>query len=204
MRTPVDTIELRSCLTCQNGLHEQCFAPVDSDSGRSMCCCSLAPVESIDVERNPVGRPLSNPEDITDPRSTGRKRAKALYPIFPGMTCEWAGLKYAGGGIEPIVGCAGNTIEEVKTGPTRGDRHHGPDKNTLNNGLGNVHRICTYCHNRWHAANDKYYPGKRPPASDPWLPIDPEGGPVKEHDRLTKATEEEIEASDQYWSQKKL
>jgi hypothetical protein len=36
-------------------------------------------------------------------------------------------------------------------------RHHGPDKSTLNNEVGNVHRICDYCHNRWHTLNDEGY-----------------------------------------------
>jgi len=36
-------------------------------------------------------------------------------------------------------------------------RHHGPDKNTLNNEKGNVHRICHSCHNRWHTLNDEDY-----------------------------------------------
>ena len=30
------------------------------------------------------------------------------------MLCEWAGLRYAGGGVVPIVGCAGNVIVESK------------------------------------------------------------------------------------------
>jgi hypothetical protein len=33
-------------------------------------------------------------------------------------------------------------------------RHHGPDKNTMNNSDGNVHRICAVHHNNWHAQND--------------------------------------------------
>lgn len=36
-------------------------------------------------------------------------------------------------------------------------RHHGPDKNTLNNDPGNVHRICHWHHNNWHALNDPDY-----------------------------------------------
>lgn len=118
------------------------------------------------------------------------------------MTCEWAGLRYAGGGVEPIVGCAGNTIEEVKTGPTRGDRHHGPDKNVLNNSPDNVHRICTFCHNRWHAANDRYYTEPRPSADQPWLPSSAHGE-CQPHDRATKATPEEIEENEKYWAAKK-
>jgi hypothetical protein len=95
--------------------------------------------------------------DLTDPQSTGRKRAKEMYPIPQGQTCEWAGLAKAGGGVVPIVGCIGYAASDI---------HHGPDKNTLNNakaskGIGmleNVHWVCSNCHNTWHAENDPYYP----------------------------------------------
>ena len=40
--------------------------------------------------------------EYSDPVSTGRKRAKEMYPIHAGMVCEWAGLKLAGGGVIPI------------------------------------------------------------------------------------------------------
>lgn len=56
--------------------------------------------------------------------------------------------KNCGGGQFPIVGCL-NGIQQA--------RHHGPDKNTLNNERGNVHRICHTCHNRWHTLNDENY-----------------------------------------------
>jgi len=56
--------------------------------------------------------------------------AKAA-PIKPGSVCEWAWLLQAGGGVVPIMGCPGRPAS---------DRHHGPDKNTLNN---NVGRTCT-------------------------------------------------------------
>jgi hypothetical protein len=121
-------------------------------------------------------------KDITeykDPVSTGRKRAAEMYPINPGMVCEWAGLKFAGGGVVPIVGCIGRAAT---------DRHHGPDKNTMNNAEGNVHRICAFCHNAWHGVNDPFY-GERPDPTKPFIPAE---GDVKEHDPLTKATTEEV------------
>lgn len=152
----------------------------------------------IEVERNAVGRPMAEPSEITDVTSTGRKRAAMLYPIFKNMKCEWAGLKYAGGGVEPIIGCAGNIIQPSK-GPDKGDRHHGPDKNVINNEPGNVHRICSKCHNRYHAKNNRYYTKPRPPADEPWLP-DPIHGECKPHDPTTKATPEEIEENEKYWS----
>lgn len=113
-----------------------------------------------------------------DAFSTGRKRAAIHYPflcrdcrhtkqqheesgkcskdncdcaLFRGLQCEWQGLKNVGGGKHPITGC----VEGVQT-----DRHHGPIKDTMRNELGNVHRICSVCHHRWHEINDYYYTEK--------------------------------------------
>ena len=118
-----------------------------------------------------IGRPqIANGADMKDPISTGRKRAALALPIMPGMVCEWAYLKSAGGGPEPIIGCIGYPAS---------DRHHGPNKATLDNttmenpaddGTWNLHAICDMCHNRWHAANDKYYDEPRPRENTVWLP----------------------------------
>jgi hypothetical protein len=184
------------CWGCVVGLHTECYDPqaqdsIDGDPELFTCCCSLRPAEvEAPVEKRLPGRPVLAPGDVTDPTSTGRKRAALMAPIFPGMVCEWAGLKYAGGGVEPIEGCDGNTIADVKKNAdlpegidSRGDRHHGPDKNTLNNELRvNLHRICSFCHNRWHARNDPHYAGTRPDAGQPWLPATE----WKEHDPVTK------------------
>lgn len=198
-----------SCWACVTGLHEECFdlTPVDDD-GYKCCCVHVKP--NTDFEAREIGRPVSAPEDITDVLSAGRKRAAMLYPIFDGMTCEWAGLKFAGGGVEPIIGCDNNKLSSKKGGEgelVQGDVHHGPDKNTLENSPGNAHRICAYCHHRWHAANDKYY-GKRPTREDgkidgtkPFLPLD-EHEWVK-HDDQTLATDEEIKENEIYWSSRK-
>lgn len=113
--------------------------------------------EGLDNEPAVRGRPpIDNGAEMKDPISTGRKRAAIAAPITVGMICEWAYLKEAGGGVEPITGC---------TGYPATDRHHGPNKATLDNttkespddsGKWNLHRICSMCHNRWHSANDKY------------------------------------------------
>lgn len=206
------TIELRACVYCIASLHEECIDPAERDDDLFECCCLRKPVTMVEIEeteRQGPGRPLLPPDQITDITSTGRKRAAALYPIFPGQVCEWAGLRYAGGGIEPIVGCRGNKIMEAKRNQdlpegidSRGDRHHGPDKNVLNNAPTNVHRICSYCHNRYHAKNNRYYTGPRPPAGEPWLP-DPQYGECLPHDPVTRASEEEIEQNEKEWSQRK-
>jgi len=65
----------------------------------------------IEIEKRDVGRPMAEPSDITDITSTGRKRAAMMYPIFKDMKCEWSGLRFAGGGVEPIIGCSGNIIQ---------------------------------------------------------------------------------------------
>lgn len=126
----------------------------------------------------PVGRPPKNVGEFSDPISSGRKRAADVAPISVGLVCEWAFLKSAGGGVEPIQGCLGNPAT---------DRHHGPDKSTLNNELGiNLHRICAYCHNRWHAANDQFYGPERPSDNSEWLPETVEWSPHNPDDKMNK------------------
>lgn len=93
-------------------------------------------------------RTYKDDSSLRDQQSTGRKRAAIAYPLNEEALCEWAGKKNCGGGDHPIVGCLGNLQQA---------RHHGPDKNTLNNERGNVHRICHTCHNRWHTLNDEGY-----------------------------------------------
>lgn len=150
------------CQPCAIGYHNECLRPEQLESGDFNCCCvSLLSYGKTadDEDEDGEGR-------VNDNLTTGRKRAGRLNPILPGMTCEWAGLRYAGGGIVPIVGCSGNTIAKVKSNKdlpegvdARGALHHGPDKTTMNNAPGlNLHRICEICHHRWHALNDRYYP----------------------------------------------
>ena len=119
-----------------------------------------------------MGRPPKSGDEFTDAESTGRKRAAELLPTetLNTMICEWALLERAGGGQNPITGCHGNRAT---------DRHHGPDKNTLNNERRkNLHAICSYCHNLWHAKNDSTYEGERPKGDTPWVPL----GEFEEHD----------------------
>lgn len=201
-------MEIATCWACICGLHEECYDMAPVDEMYKCCCLEIRESDTLAVGRE-IGRPVSSPEDITDVLSAGRKRAAMLYPIFDGMLCEWSGLKNAGGGVVPIIGCNGNKLSSKKGGEgdlVQGDVHHGPDKNTLENGAGNAHRICAFCHHRWHAANDKYY-GKRPTKEDgkidgtkPFLPL-PEYEWVK-HDPETLATEEEIEENEIYWNTK--
>lgn len=122
-----------------------------------------------------------------DARSTGRKRAAKLYPIEVGQVCDWAWSKQCGGGVVPIVGCTGRPAEHI---------HHGPDKSTFNNEPTNISRVCTYCHNRWHAANDPFYVGVRPEQGQPYLPIVPDGKTIHSTEERVAATREEIFANE--------
>lgn len=135
-----------------------------------------------------IGRPTLTAEEMKDPVGSGRRRAERLTPIPEDYLCEWTLLQNAGGGVVPIVGCAGNMAT---------DRHHSPDKSTLNNHVGlNLHRICTTCHSRWHALNDPMY-GERPANNLDYFPL-PEHKWVI-HDRLTRATPEQVQQNEAWW-----
>lgn len=195
-------------MACVVGLFEECHNPEVLEDGWIIpCAVRFKFIEEEQVQKAPVGRGHKDPSEITDIVSTGRKRAAAIAPIMTGMRCEWAGLRWAGGGIQPIVGCAGNTLAQVKRNEdlpegidSRGELQHGPDKSTLNNTPGvNLHRICASCHHRWHEMNDPGYSGERPDAHLQWVP----DVPYYAHDPLTKATSDEQALSEAWWGQTK-
>lgn len=142
------------CGPCIRSLHDACK---EGD-----CSCNHVALEIQETEEDEETKQVStrvrrNKPDaaLTDQQSTGRKRAAKLYPLDDEAPCEWqdaSPVNPKGGGTKPItVGCK-NKVQQA--------RHHGPDKNTLNNEPGNVHRICHWHHNNWHAANDAdYQPG---------------------------------------------
>jgi hypothetical protein len=184
------------CFGCRAGFHNEC-EHVWLEVIEQECCCGgevkfdmagnvLTQEDTADITTGIDNGYIDDGyqgtkslSEYSDPVSTGRKRAKEMYPIHAGMVCEWAGLKLAGGGVIPIVGCVGRPAS---------DRHHGPDKNTMNNAPGNLHRICDHCHNTWHALNDPHY-GERPEHTKPFLPLT---GECAKHDSVTKATTIEI------------
>lgn len=187
-----------SCLACKADFHDECQLMWDCTlADEEYCCC-----DRYEVPDSPFAAPKVELDayfdgytgtkalsDYADPLSTGRKEAVKKYPIKAGMVCEWAWLQNAGGGVVPIIGCPGHPAEAV---------HHGPDKNTMCNIDGNVHRICAECHNRWHAVNDPHY-GERPTLEDgrvdasvPFLPK----GEWLAHDDKTLAKDELIHAED--------
>ena len=211
----------RVCLSCKVGFHNECalsytmmLEPEDE------CCCKgmfsmelyekleaeLAQMlEDADYDGSSAGKTrVKNPGDVKDWESTGRKRAAEIAPIFDDMVCEFAFLKHAGGGAVPIVGCNGSKIfAKPEDKSLRGDRHHGPDKNVLNNAPGtNLHRLCTSCHNRWHSLNDKFYAldpqtGKalRPKPDRQYLP----DVPYWEHDAKTQSNDADYAVSEEWW-----
>jgi len=168
------------CPACQIGATRECFMV----NGKR-CSAKSIIVKRGKIKSNPEAdkRPKHKAdEDVRDAHSTGRKRAAILLPLINDdgtpVICEWAGLKFAGGGRNPIIGCTGNKAS---------NRHHGPDKNTLNNRREdprNIHAVCAKCHNRWHAKNDIGY----------YEYVAEIGGPEKlpPHDMVSRATEEEI------------
>lgn len=179
---------LLPCPPCMAEEHWACDSVSDPFPHTSISCCcadrlkAIEPIEPIGDITNTPNRtgPVKEAHDITDVQSTGRKRAALMYPLEEGMICEWAKLKSAGGGVVPIIGCLGNPAT---------DRHHGPDKNTLNNTPENVHRICSPCHNLWHARNDEFY-GVRPAGTEPFIPLD--GFHWVHHDKETLAETDEL------------
>jgi len=175
----------------------------------SECCCKgtygRASLASLFAEasittivkepklKGPPGVPGAKPvpdDQLKKPVTAGRARAEDLAIIPEGYVCEWAMLDQAGGGVFPIIGCAGNIAC---------DRHHGPDKDTLNNSIGiNLHRICDTCHNRWHALNDVCYEPERP-KEYPYTYLPKPGLDWSQHDRLTRADPDDIQRSEQWW-----
>jgi hypothetical protein len=188
------------CFACRTGFHHECHVWWHWD--QDDCCCGgevkFTPTGEVKYDSEDSDDPghrevdsgyikdgyeaSKDLADYKDPVSTGRKRAAEMYPISAGMVCEWANLKRAGGGVVPIIGCVGRPAS---------DRHHGPDKNTMNNAPGNLHRICDFCHNTWHAANDPFY-GERPVHTKPFIPEGEKGVGWFDHDPVTKASMEEI------------
>lgn len=162
------------CDACSAEFHLECPKLRIFATGDLECCCP-EPDETIEEKLETLSR---EDGEITDAKSTGRKRAAKLYPLTPDLPCEWQGLKAAGGGSNPIIGCINGIARH---------RHHGPDKDTLNNSQGNVHRICHHCHNRWHSSNDKYFLEFF--GTEQW----------QAHDSESKAAPEELIKNEAFW-----
>lgn len=170
------------CTSHLLGLTWECRTPEDCD-GSDQLDLSTSLLGGGDFHDSQEGeevehRTYKDDSALKDQQSTGRKRAARMYPLDETVSCEWAGKKNCGGGKFPIVGCLGNLQQA---------RHHGPDKNTLNNEGGNVHRICHSCHNRWHTLNDEGYD---------WTAIQPRHEPFE-------ATILDISENEDWWQGRK-
>jgi hypothetical protein len=193
-----ETKEYTACFPCSVGLYGECMnlQPIEGDLDHFLPCYNKQVATVTESSTRGPGRPVKElGEDGDTPKrilDRGRKRAAMLYPLVEGMVCQWAGLRYAGGGVETIIGCRGNVLE---AGQNRHARHHGPNKSVVFNDQGNVHLICPTCHNRWHTLNDPYY-GERPDAGKPFVPV---GYDMLEHDPTTQATDQEITENEKWW-----
>lgn len=134
------------------------------------------------------GAPLKAGKDMKSLLATGRARANVVKPLSEGDVCEWRGLRYAGGGVTPLIGCRGNPAESV---------HHGPNKSVLHNEPTNLHKVCQVCHERWHIINDAYYGSVRPEHGESWLP-NPDV-PCYEHSALVVVTPETQDYNEFLW-----
>jgi hypothetical protein len=168
------------CFPCKRNLHDTCREGECDCFGRQHSASNSSAALGDDTGDNdetgydnpsPSRRSRRTKPDaaLRDQQSTGRKRAARLYPLLDRdgkplkssrsathderADCEWRFNLKCGGGESPIQGCIDGRQYA---------RHHGPDKNTLNNEPGNVHRICHNCHNRWHAKNDPDYDPNKP------------------------------------------
>ena len=189
-----------ACVNCNIQLCTFCFDPTED----SCCCDGLFDQEPVVSLFGPPPKRKSSREinpaepfaganrksgDEIDALRAGRNRALRAIPELPEI-CTWANLKSAGGGIRPIIGCTGLPARE---------RHHGPNKSTLDNEIGvNLHAICTKCHKRWHWWNDKYYDA-RPTDGTPFVPR-ADAGICYPHDPETKATTAQLLDNEIYWS----
>lgn len=187
------------CIAHRIGLDHECRTPGECDESNSDDPSVSGVIHNGAEPANPDADDNSDSADLSDDnsdidsghktykddsalrdqQSTGRKRAARWFPLDETKLCEWSMKVNCGGGQNPITGCAANLQQA---------RHHGPDKNTLNNEQGNVHRICHTCHNRWHTLNDEGYV---------W-------GDVQNAHQPKAATVEDIQKSEEFWEGRKL
>ena len=142
------------CFSCVRGFYKECGhkPPVENTE-------SIASELTLEEPAYVPQRKHKRDDNLKDQQSTGRKRAARMYPLLDDHPCEWLEASPEnpmGGGEHPVtVSCRELTIGQQA-------RHHGPDKNTLNNDPGNVHRICHWHHNLWHRQNDPDYDPNKP------------------------------------------
>lgn len=152
------------CWPCKRNQHNGCAANISFDTCECTHENNVQPVletESvIDLTDEPVKATRRNKDDssVTDPQSTGRKRAAALYPLTDAngnkLPCDFQNKKNCLPSYmeEQIDGCG------VRHGsmPNFAQARHHHDYNVLNNDRSNVALLCSSCHNLLHARNDPF------------------------------------------------
>lgn len=142
------------CPMCLAGIPSSCLTGSCEQGTPTLTPIQSVRIETTDEDHNSRRGSISNRgsrKRKSGSQSSGRKEAARNFPLDASKPCEWQGKANCGGGNYPILGCP-TGVESYQQA-----RHHGPEKNVQNNEPGNVHRICHYCHYRWHAANDLNY-----------------------------------------------
>jgi len=157
------------CWPCRRGQHNGCAGFVTL---HLQCDCThdtVAPVpnsaigdslglEPTEPDSRTVTRRYKDDQSVTDPQSTGRKRAASLYPLIDGngnrLPCDLAGKKDALPNFMKVQidGCG------VRQGtlPGKAQSRHHHDYNVMNNDRDNIGLLCHSCHNLIHAKNDPH------------------------------------------------
>jgi hypothetical protein len=159
------------CVPCWRGLHGACNALFFEDE----CSCTHVAAPAVGSFKSQIGNALQlEPEEpdtrhitrrnkddqaVTDPQSTGRKRAAKLYPLRNSdgspIPCDLAGKKsptLPGYYKVQIDGCG---IRQGSLAANAQSRHHW-SYNTLDNERSNIGLLCHSCHNLIHARNDEF------------------------------------------------
>jgi hypothetical protein len=117
------------------------------------------PTENQKPDSPAPTRRLKDDQSVTDPQSTGRKRAAKLYPLRTStgdpIPCDLAGKKaptLPGYYKVQIDGCG---VRQGSLAANAQSRHHW-SYNTLDNERSNIGLLCHSCHNLIHARNDEY------------------------------------------------
>ena len=160
---------MANCFSCLRGFHKTCRSDsnnpceCDHDLKDKLTVITAEQILTDDDLPEPVKNPhrLKRDQSLRDQQSTGRKRAARMYPLQKDQPCQWFNQRNVGGGTVPIIGCGIDSVPGLQQ-----NRHHGPDKNTLNNEPGNVWLICARCHNTWHSKNDENYDPYKKLAAD--------------------------------------
>lgn len=135
------------CIFAARGFFEECEQWPGCGHGDNPPSLSTSPVVEATAGSSDEGY-TKDRNLLVDPKSTGRKEAARKFPLDRTADCEWINKKFVAFNGKMVWGCVNGKQSNI---------HHGPDKDTLRNVEGNVHRICFTCHNHYHAVTDPDY-----------------------------------------------